>query len=450
MAVATGEKSVTEQLIARMDAPISVADRRRAALHLVDWLGCAIAGSTVEAGRILMAEATGTGDVPLFGGDTADAAGAALALGALGSLYEMDDVHRTALLHPGPVVIPAALAAAPASLSGGALLDAIIHGYEAMIRIGRAVGAGHYAFFHNTATCGGFGAAMAAGKLLGLGEAALTSALGNAGSLAGGLWQCRNEAVMTKTLHCAEAARRGLTAARLAARGFTGPRFILEGPQGFFAGLCPGADPRDVLRDDDAWLIFATSFKPWPACRHAHAAIDAALLLRPDIGATPIEAITIETFADAKLFCDRPSPQTAHQAKFSLQHAVAVTLVEGAPPLAAFDPPALGRPDLVALREVATIDVSDDFTGRYPSHFGSAVTVRLKDGRTLSRRVEDALGDSENPVAEDALFEKARMLMGAAGIAPAFCEELILAALSLAEGAPLSDLRRAMAAIHLA
>ncbi len=446
MAAAASEKSVTERLIERLERPIAAADRRRAALHLVDWIGCAVIGRTVEAGQILTAEARGSGKVPLFGGDSADPAGAAFALGALGSLYEMDDVHRTALLHPGPVVIPAALAAAPDAAAGAALLDAMILGYEAMIRIGRAVGPGHYAFFHNTSTCGGFGAAVAAGHLVGLGPAALASALGNAGSLSGGLWQCRNEAVMTKTLHCAEAARRGLTAARLAATGFTGPRFILEGPQGVFAALCPGADPEDVLADDDGWLIFDTSFKPWPACRHAHAAIDATLLLREEIGAAPIEAITIETFADAKLFCDRRAPVTSHQAKFSLQHAVAVTLIEGAPPLSAFDLPALTRPDLVALRAIATVTATADFTDRYPRHFGSAVTVTLADGRTVSRRVADALGDSENPVAEAALFDKARMLMAAAGLAPSAAEDLILAALSLAEGAPVSDLRRAMIA----
>lgn len=442
------EKSVTERLVEHLSRPISMADRQRAARHLVDWIGCAAIGRTTETGRLVTGEAESreNGSAQLFGATSTDPVTAAFALGGLGSILEMDDVHRAALLHPGPVVIPAALAVSTETTAAGDFLDAIIRGYEAMIRLGRAVGSGHYAHFHNTSTCGGFGAAVAAGSLLGLDGSRLTSALGNAGSLSGGLWQCRNEPVMTKTLHVAEAARRGVTAARLAARGFSGPRFILEGPQGFFAGLCPGANAEDVLADSGAgWLIVETSFKPWPACRHAHAAIDAALALRDEIGGRPIAAIAIDTYADAKLFCDRVRPETTLQAKFSLQHAVAVTLHDGAPPLDAFDLPALDRPELVALRERTTVTASDAFTAPYPAHFGSAVAVTLGSGEVISRSVADAWGDSENPISDAALYAKARDLMCAAGLAPECADALIEAALALAEGGTLAPLRNAMA-----
>jgi 2-methylcitrate dehydratase PrpD len=444
----TGEKSVTERLVDLLRRPISDADRQRATRHLVDWIGCAAIGRTTETGALIEAEVPvgSTGSAQLFGPRMADPAMAAFVLGGFGSVLEMDDVHRAALLHPGPVVIPAALAAASDTTSANDFLDAIIRGYEAMIRLGRATGPGHYAFFHNTATCGGFGAAAAAASLLDLDDAAFTAALGNAGSVSAGLWQCRNEPVMTKTLHVAEAARRGLVAARLAERGFTGPRFILEGPQGFFAAICPGASAEDVLSDAAAgWLIGETSFKPWPACRHAHAAIDAALALRESLAGRAIAAIAIDTYADAKLFCDRPRPETTLQAKFSLQHAVAVTLLDGAPPLDAFDIPALDRPELVALREISTVTASDAFTKPYPRHFGSAVTVTLADGATLSHSVADAWGDSENPISDDALFAKARALMQAAGLAPDQAETIITAALDLAGGGMLAPLRHAMA-----
>jgi len=442
------EKSVTERLVERLSQPIGLLDRQRAARHLVDWIGCAVIGRTTETGRLITAEAEprDKGAAQLFGPVTTDPVTAAFALGGLGSILEMDDVHRAALLHPGPVVVPAALAVATDATPADAFLDAIIRGYEAMIRLGRAVGAGHYAHFHNTSTCGGFGAAVAAGSLLRLDAAGLAYALGNAGSLSAGLWQCRNEPVMTKTLHVAEAARRGVTAARLAARGFTGPRLILEGPQGFFAGLCPGASAEDILAGSDAgWLLAETSFKPWPACRHAHAAIDAALALRDELGGRPIAAVAIDTYADAKLFCDRARPETTLQAKFSLQHAVAVALQDGAPPLDAFDLSALDRPEIAALRERTTVTVSDAFTAPYPAHFGSAVAVTLQSGETLSRSVADAWGDSENPISDAALYSKAQDLMRAAGLAPECADALIAAALGLAEGGTLGTLRHAMA-----
>ena len=441
-----GDRSTTERLAGLLRRPISRVDRRRAALHVLDWIGCAQIGRATQTGQVLASEAVTPGPVQLFGGASAEAASAAFVLGSFGSIFEMDDVHRTALLHAGPIVIPAVLAACGKTTTADEFLDAVIRGYETMIRLGRSVGSGHYALFHNTATCGGFGAAAGAASVLGLDDAALVSALGNAGSLSGGLWQCRNEPVMTKALHCAEAARRGFVAARLAKAGFAGPRFILEGPQGFFAALCPGASAADVLaQPEDGWLIWQVSFKPWPACRHAHAAIDAALALRSEFDGRAIQAIEIETYADAKLFCDRPEPATPHQAKFSLQHSVAVALLDGTLPLAAFDPPAIRRPDVASLRSLTTVSASERFTSAYPRHFGSAVSVTLAGGRQLARSIPDALGDSENPLPQGALLDKCRNLVTAAGTSSASAEAIIQAALDLAEGGQLAALRTAMA-----
>jgi 2-methylcitrate dehydratase PrpD len=143
-------------------------------------------------------------------------------------------------------------------------------------------------------------------RLLALPAQRGVDAFGNAGTQAAGLWQVRHEPVMSKQLHNGRAAHGGLLAADLARAGFTGPASILEGPQGFFAAMCPGADPHAVVREPASrWKIHDTSFKPWSACRHAHAAIDAALALR---------ARSIDrqcggsrcTYRDALVFCDRP------------------------------------------------------------------------------------------------------------------------------------------------
>jgi len=438
-------RSLTEGLVALLARPVAPADRRRAALHLVDWIGCATAGAASETGALFRAHAAaGTGPARILLGTAASAHEAAFCNGAFGNVLEMDDVHREAILHPGPVVMPAALALAAArGATGPALLDAILRGYEAEIRIGRALGPGHYARFHPTATMGPFGAAAACASLLGLNAEHTAWALGNAGTQAGGVWQCRHEAVMTKQLHTARAAAMGLEAATLAELGLTGPLLILEGPQGVFAGLATDARPHRVLADPDApWLLHETSFKPWPACRHAHPAIDAALALRPRIGGTAIEAVRVESYADALAFCDRPAPRDTIGAKFSLQHAVAVALLDGPPPLAAFDPPALARPDLAALRARVVAAEDPAFTRAYPAHFGAAVTVTLADGAVLRHAVPDALGDPENPLAEEAILAKARMLMESAGVARP--DAVIAAALALAEGAPASHLNDAL------
>lgn len=419
-------KTVSERIVAFAQRSIGDDVRRKAGLHLIDWMGCAIAGRQTEAGAIFRAQE------PL--GEHPSPVTLAFALGSLGSILEMDDVHRRALLHPGPVVMAAALAVAPEG-AGRRFLDAAILGYEAMIRLGRSVGAGHYAFFHNTGTCGGIGSATATAHMLDLADENRVWALGNAMTLAGGLWQCRNEPVLTKPLHVAEATRRGVQAAVLAGHGLTGPKRIFEGPQGFFPAMARDGDAEAIFADPDSeWLIGETSFKPWPACRHSHAVIDAALALRPAIGGRQIRSIHVESYADAILFCDRPSPVTATEAKFSLQHACAVVFAKGLPELDDFDPAVLDRPACVGLRALTTVSASEPFTRVYPAHFGASVSVALADGERLDATIPDALGDTENPMDEDAILDKFHTLAGWAGLDRATRDTLLAQARGLADG----------------
>jgi 2-methylcitrate dehydratase PrpD len=271
-----------------------------------------------------------------------------------------------------------------------------------------------------------FGAAAAAASLMRLGHDQAVWAFGNAGTQAAGLWQVRHEDVMSKQWHTGRAAQAGVQAADLARAGLSGPATILEGPQGFMAAL-GGGDAARVAADPDAlWKIHEVSFKPWPACRHAHPAIDAALLLRAKIGDRPVETIEILTYGDALRFCDRAVPASVIEAKFSLQHSVATVLARGAPVLADFAPEALARPAVAALRARTVVAEDAGFEAAYPAHFGAEVRVGAG-GERFVARVDDALGDPENPLDADAIAAKARTLMAHAGW-PAARIEAILAA----------------------
>lgn len=447
----TSPPALTEGLYGLLLRPISAADRQRAALHVLDWLGCALAGSVTQAGRALEAGARlgGAGPCILLGsGRRGSALDAAFANGGLGNILEMDDIHRTSILHPGPIVIPAALAAAETfGCKATAFLDAVIRGYEATIRIGRAAGTPHYAHFHATATCGTFGAAAAAASLLGLDAAGFVAALGNAGATAGGLWRCRREPVMTKQWHNAIAAQNGLRAAVAAQGGLTGSRHVLEGEDGFFQTLAGGGfDPGLVLAGDGApWLIHETSFKPWPSCRHTHPALDAALLAHDaGIRAEDVAAIQVETYGDAIRFCDRAEPHTENEAKFSLQHVVALCLVKGRPQLADFRPETLAGADLSTLRAKVRVARSNGMDAAYPQHYGASLTITLRSGESRTFLVRDALGDPENPVSEDLLRAKAQSLLTAAGRDAGRQADLITRTLALAEGGELAALTAAL------
>lgn len=439
---AAQDAGLTTRLAAILARPVPPEARRRAALHLVDWLGCAAIGAVSEAGSVFAAHGRGLAPGPAraIGAGRAAAADAAFVNGAYGNVLEMDDIHRAAILHPGPVVVPAALAVAEGEGAPAEdLLDAVVRGYEAMIRVGRSMDRHHYRHWHPTATCGPFGAAAAAASLLGLDSGRAVDALGNAGTQASGPWQCRLEGVMSKQLHTARAAQAGVSAAVLARLGLTGPRAILEGPLGLYAALCREPRPERVVADPDGpWLIGETSFKPWPACRHAHPAIHAVLALRDGIRPGDVAGIAIATYGDAVAICDNPVPATTLEAKFSLQHSAAVALVHGPPPLDAFE--ARARDGLAALRARVTVSVDPDIDAAYPAHYGASATVRLSDGATRTHLVADALGDPENPMTDGAVLGKAGMLMAAAGVAEDRAEAMVAAALALADGAPVAAL----------
>lgn len=389
MTIPTGH-SLTEALAHHLLRPIGPDMRARARLHLLDWMGCVAGagGSAVGAVQRRMAGQVVT-----------------LRAALLGNVLEMDDVHRAAILHPGPVIWPTVLADAGQGMD--AVLDAAVRGYEATIAIGASFDAAHYAYWHNSATAGVFGAATAVAVLLGADATTVASALGLAGSVSGGLWQMRHEPVMAKQWHIAHALQTGAAAAFHAASGITGPRFILEGPQGLYAATCHA--PRPMLLGE-GWRIGEVSFKPWGACRHAHPAIDAALELRArDAIDGPI---MVETFADALAFCDRPDPATPHEAKFSLQHAVAIVAERGVPTLADFEPDAIAA--LAEARSRVTVREDTAITARYPAHFGATVSAG-----GVQVALADTRGDPERPLSRGGVIDKARALFEWGGLSEA-------------------------------
>lgn len=446
--------SLTERLAVQLQRPVDAAARERAAALVVDWLGCALGALRYPLAAQLTAlvETLPAGEATALAAGRHDPASALLLNAALGNVLEMDDVHRGAILHPGPVVIPLALAACEASGAGATqLLDAVVRGYETTIRIGRALGVGHYRYWHPTSTAGAFGAAAAAVSVFGLDAETTADALGTAGSRTGGLWQMRHEAVPTKSIHNAEASRSGWLAAQLAAAGVPGPRYILEGPQGLFAATAPDAQPEQVVALESDWLIHSTSLKPWPACRHAHPAIDALLDLAPQMVGLPADAIAridVATYADALRFCDKSKPVSEAEAKFSLQHALAAVIVCGRPQLAHYAQASVDDPALAALRERVFVHEDAGCSARFPSHYGATVRVQLHHGEVLESQRVDAWGDPECPMDHAAIADKAFALAEWGGVPRALAATLFDAVRALPAGGSLVPLRTALAEIR--
>jgi len=334
-------------------------------------LGGAGAASSVVARRGLH---SGPGAATVFGaGVTAAPAEAALLNGIAAHALELDDDHRTSVMHPGAVVVPAAFAIAEATgASGRDFLRGVLAGYEVAIRAGEAYLGGLYRNgFHPTAVCGVFGAAAAAAVILGLDAAGFARALGIAGTQAAGLLEWRADGSWIKRLHPGRSAQSGLMAARLAGAGFTAPATIFEGANGVLRALGHGAPVRAEALTEDLGRRHAslgTAIKPYPCCRFAHGAIDLALAARARAGGRRPAGATVRIFrSDVLTYHARPV--NAVDAQFNLPYLVAVALLSGRVGLSDFTPAAIARAEVLALAARVAVVEEASFTARFPDTY---------------------------------------------------------------------------------
>lgn len=335
---------------------------------------------------------------------------AALANGYLAHLDDFDDTHLPTVIHPSAPTVPAAMAIAEAyPRSGREVLAAIALGIEICCRIGLAVHPWHYdAGWHITGTAGVFGAAVAAGRLLELDVTSLVACLGIAGTQAAGVREVFG--TMSKALHAGRAAQSGLLAALLARRGFTSTPAILEGRRGFGAVLSGRHDfARATAGLGRTWELLNTGLKPYPCGVVCHPLIDACLLLRRQDGVRSEAISNIEARVHPLVLelVDRPEIRSGLDAKFSVQHCMAVALVDGEANPAQFSDARAQDPELARLRRRVTL-VRDE---GMPED-GALVRLTLHGGRTVEHRVAHATGSPENPMTDEHLNLKFRRLAG--------------------------------------
>jgi 2-methylcitrate dehydratase PrpD len=392
-----------------------------AQLCLLDWLGSAIGGGDARPVRIIVDVVKDLGGRPeatvIADGSKSSCHLAALANAAASHVLEMDDLHKPSVLHPAAPVIPAALAMAERdALPGSAMLTAIVAGYEVAIRAGEALGPSHYTFWHTTATCGVFGAAAAAGKLLHLTPEQLTWALGNAGTQSAGLWEFLVEGAMSKQLHPAKGAADGLLAALLAQRGFTGATQIFEGEKGL--ARATSAAP-DLARLADGLgtaplRILENSFKAHAACYHIHSSIDAALALkaRLPLNPTDITKVTVRLYGAALDLLEKVEPISPYAAKFSIPYCVATALLRGRVSLSDFEEAAMQDPAIRQLMSAVVLKRDPDLDRVYPDKWPAVVTLETRGGGRHEARVDVPKGDPENPMSHAELIAKFHTLAG--------------------------------------
>lgn len=411
-------KALAEFIVKTNLEKIPVPAREIGKQAIMDCLGVTLAGSKSEVGKIITEFIKNEGGKPLaslFGKNMKTTSQlAALANGTFGHALDYDDINRTMRGHPTVAVLPAALAIGEErKASGQEVLAAYLIGVEVETKLG--AGLNPYLFeggWHPTAVLGTMGAAAAAASLLRLPPPKVSLALGIAASLASGLRQ--NFGTMTKPLHAGQAARNGIMAAKLAQRGFTADKAVIEGKLGYaraFAGAGQYNLAKIIEKLGNPFDILSPGigFKLYPSCARTHPAIEAMLEMIQNYNIKPeeVESIICAGSYTTPQMLIHSRPQTALEGKFSIEFCVALALLERRVELSQFRDEKVKDPRLQEVIKKVSFMVRPDLDNIENSgNPSTTVKILLKDGREISQTVDEAKGTPARPLSSAELKGK--------------------------------------------
>jgi 2-methylcitrate dehydratase PrpD len=403
--------------------PPSVVEKTK--LMILDGVGLALAAAREDfVGKTLTAvRALGQGDDATVIGtrEKFPVTSAPLLNGMLIHAFDFDDTHHPLVIHNTSVVMPAALAVSERQgLSGRDFLTACAIGFEVSLRVARGarVHMIHGRGYHPTAICGVFGAAAAAGRLLGLTQEQLTNAFGLAASQGSGNMEWQSDGSWSKRFQPGWSAHGGVVGVLLAREGFTVPKTALEGSKGFYAthvgtGNFNVQSALDGIGAD--WEVDRIEFKPYPCAGALQATVRACVNLHNRFHFGPDDIDEVEcrvrmgdraAESDAEQVFSQQAPVGDYGAHFSTPFIAAVALLKGRLALADFDGDALH--DSAVLKLSAKIKRTDDPNHGRPKYASGHVFIKTKDGKLYEERQHIHPGHVENPVTAAEVQEKYR------------------------------------------
>ena len=378
---------------------------------IADCLGVALGGLDHPATALLLdhvSELGGAAQATAWGvGEQLNVARAALVNGHLGNVLDYDDtlLSPDTILHVNAPLLPAALAVAEwKQRSGRELIAAFAVGYEVEARVARAAGFSHLdRKWHPSATAGTFGAAAAAGKLLGLDATQLCHAFGIAGSQTSGSLEFSGSDM--KSIQVGFAAQKGVEAALLAWRHITTSQRVLDDRPSCFLRMYSDNPIPERLTDGlgERWELRDAAFKVFACGIVGQPLMDGIIRLRNmhDIRLEQVAEIEgrVSPFTTVAMW--RRDPRTGLEGKFSIWHSAAVCLVDGTAGKAQYSDERVNDPLVVSLRKRVNIE-TDPAVARHEAY----VRIRLVDGRTYELHVEHGKGTRENPLGDEEVWAK--------------------------------------------
>jgi 2-methylcitrate dehydratase PrpD len=400
-------KTLCGHLAAARFGDLSAAATREARRGVLDWIGCALAGSshrTVTTLLDVLRETSGRPQATVLGHALKlSLLDAPLANGQMGHVLDYDDTHMGGVvLHTSSPVLAALFALAERTPVGGAeFMLAYATGFEAGVRAGRTAPGHHNGGWHLTGTLGSIAAGVAGGKLLRLDPQRLTYAMGIAATQAGGMQQ--NRGTMCKSFHAGKAASNGVLAALLAERGFDSTQEIIEGKRGFSRIYSDTAEPQRLTEGlGDGWLIESNGHKPYACGVVLHPLIDAVIALRnrERIEPATVSEIALRVHPLVLSITGVVEPATGLQSKFSASHSAAVALIDGAAGIEQYSDAKASDPAVAELRRKVKA-AADDTLRRDEAHASI-----VAGGRRHDIHVAHASGTAANPMSDQAIEAK--------------------------------------------
>jgi 2-methylcitrate dehydratase PrpD len=403
----------TTRLFADFLARFRFEDLPERAVHearrgLIDWLGCALAGSgdpTIDKLLAVLSAISGKPQATVLGRKRKlGLMEAALANGQMGHMLDYDDTHMGGVvLHTsGPVLAALLPLIELGGVSGRDVICAYAAGFEAGVRVGQSAPGHHAGGWHLTGTLGSIAAGAAAARLLQLDTPRMIHALGIAATQAGGMQQ--NRGTMCKSFHAGKAASNGLLAALLAEQGFDSTDEMIEGKRGFCRIYSDKASPELVLEElGTRWEIARNGHKPYACGVVLHPALDAMIALRGAQVRRPaeIERVELAVHPFAVRITGLTDPETGLQSKFSIYHSAAVAYLDGRAGIAQFTDERAAMADVVALRGKIEARIDESLEKDQ-----AAATLVTTSGERVETRIAHASGTVANPMSDRAIEDK--------------------------------------------
>jgi 2-methylcitrate dehydratase PrpD len=400
-------KTLCGHLAAAQFGDLSAAAQREARRGVLDWIGCALAGSghkTITTLLAVLQEVSGKPQATVFGRKLKlGLLDAPLANGQMGHVLDYDDTHMGGVvLHTSSPVLAALFAlAGRAPVSGADFMLAYAIGFEAGVRAGRTAPGHHKGGWHLTGTLGSIAAGVASAKLLKLDRQRMTYAMGIAATEAAGMQQ--NRGTMCKSFHAGKAASNGVLAALLAERGFDSTQEIIEGKRGFSRIYSDVAEPEQLIaRLGDSWLIETNGHKPYACGVVLHPLIDAVIALRNRDGVdlAAVSEVNLRVHPLVLSITGVVEPSTGLQSKFSTVHSAAVALIDGDAGIAQYSDARAADPAVAALRR--KVKAVADETLRKDEAYAAVVVG----GKRHEVHIAHASGTADNPMSDAAIEAK--------------------------------------------